>query len=107
MSPVLTPQDALEYMSQLSADVRAGAVLDASGELLAGDAALAGPARDLLAASDLPEIEVTVRDGVVFCARDAAHAVIVVCGTFVLSGLQRHDLRTVLADLSGEGEAAA
>ena len=107
MTPVLTPQDALEYLSQLSADVRCGAVLDSAGELLAGAEGCAAPARDLLAASDAAEIECTTRDGVVFAARSATHAVVVVCGNFALSGLQRHDLRTVLGDLAPGEEAAA
>jgi hypothetical protein len=106
MTPVLSPQDALDYLAQLSTDVRCGAVLDGSGELLAGAESCAAPARELLAASDAAEIEVTTRDGVVFAARSATHAVVVVCGTFALSGLQRHDLRTVLGDLAS-GEAAA
>jgi hypothetical protein len=106
MTPVLSPQDALDYLAQLSTDVRCGAVLDSRGELLAGAEGCAAPARDLLAASDAAEIEVTTREGIVFAARSATHALVVVCGTFALSGLQRHDLRTVLGDLA-PGEAAA
>jgi hypothetical protein len=37
----LTPQAALGWLGSLSVDIRAAAVLDASGALLAGDAALA------------------------------------------------------------------
>jgi hypothetical protein len=99
MAPLLTPSDALAYLDQLSADVRTGAVLDIDGELLAGDPALAGPGRELLGAPDR-EVEVTTREGRLYGARSDTHAVVVACGPFALSGLQRHDLRTVLADLA-------
>ena len=99
----MTPSDALEYLGQLSTDVRAAVVLaegDPARPLLAGREDLAAAARELLASTDAPEIEVSTAAGVVFAARSAAHAVVVACGAFALSGLQRHDLRTVLADLS-------
>ena len=110
MSPLLTPDDALEYLRQLSTDVRAGVILDESDParpLLAGAEQVAGPARELLAALDAPEVEVTTAGGIVFAARSATHAVVVACGTFALSGHQRHDLRVVLSDLAGEARAAA
>ena len=107
MTPVLTPDRALEYLRQLSADVRDGVVLATDGTLLAGEEAVAAPARELLAALPDPEVEVTTAGGVVFAARSARHAVVLACGTFALSGLQRHDLRTVLADLEEPAEAAA
>jgi hypothetical protein len=100
MATMLTPADALEYLAQLSTDVRAGAVLGAGGELLAGDPALLPAARDLLAACPAAEVEADTGDGVVLAARSHTHAVVVVCGPQVLEGLQRHDLRTVLADLA-------
>lgn len=99
MAPLLSPPDALEYLAQMSADVRGGVVLDAAGELLAGDDALAGAARDLLAATGAAEIEVTQAGGIVLAARSATHSVVVVCGEHALSGLHRHDLRGVLGDL--------
>jgi hypothetical protein len=101
MAPLLTPADALAYLDQLSADVRAGAVLAADGELLAGDPALAARGRELLSGAE-PELEVPTGEGTLYGARSGTHAVVVACGRFALSGLQRHDLRTVLADLSCE-----
>ena len=107
MAPVLTPPDALDYVTQLSADVREGVVLGADGALLAGEESMATAARELLAATDAAEVEVATPRGIVFAARSASHAVVVTCGTFALSGLQRHDLRTLLSDLAGgEREAA-
>lgn len=101
MTAALTPEIALAYLRELSADIRSGALLTAGGELLAGPAALAAPARALLAAAgDAAEIEVHTQDGIVFAARSAEHALVVVCGRYALPALARYDLRTVLADLA-------
>jgi hypothetical protein len=106
MAPALTPELALDYLRELSADVRAGAVLSADGRWLAGPEELAGPARRLLAAApDADEIEVATGDGIVFAARSARHALVLVCGRLALPSLHRYDLRLVLADLAGQ-EAA-
>jgi hypothetical protein len=105
MSPAstpLTPALALDYLRELSADIRAGVVLDPAGARLAGSEALAEPARELLgAAGDAREIHVTTADGNVFAARSERHALVVVCGRFALPSLVRYDLRLVLADLAG------
>jgi hypothetical protein len=103
MPPALTPARALEYLRELSADIRAGAVLDADGEVLAGADELGAPARDLLAAAgDARDVHVTTEDGAVFAARDEQHAIVLACGRLALPSLARYDLRMVLADLSGE-----
>ena len=102
MPPALTPARALEYLRELSADVRAGAVLDAGGELLAGAEELGEPARELLAAAgDARDVHVTTEEGAVFAARDDRHAIVLACGRLALPSLARYDLRMVLADLSG------
>jgi hypothetical protein len=105
MSPAatpLTPPLALDYLRELSADIRAGAVLDPSGALLAGPEELAEPARELLgAAGDAREIHVATADGNVFAARSERYTLVVVCGRFALPSLIRYDLRRVLADLAG------
>jgi hypothetical protein len=107
MSPALTPALAVDYLRELSADIRAGVVLAAAdGALLAGDDALADPARDLLAAAgDAADLHVTTGDGAVFAARDDRHAIVVACGRFALPSLARYDLRMVLSDLRGEAAA--
>jgi len=108
MTPALTPTLALEYLHELSADIEAGVVLGADGTLLAGADELAGPARDLVAAAgDATDVHVTTADAAVFAARDDRHAIVVACGRFALPSLARYDLRMVLADLGGTGEAAA
>jgi hypothetical protein len=100
-APTLTPQLALDYLRELSADIRAGVVLDPGGALLAGPEAMHQPARDLLNASgDAKELQVTTADGEVYAARSDSHAIAVVCGRFALPSLIRYDLRVVLADLT-------
>jgi hypothetical protein len=97
--PALTPPLALDYLRELSADIRAGVVLAPDGALLAGPDALAAPARDLLAAAgDAAEVHVSTADGAVYAARSDHHAVAVICGRFALPSLIRYDLRLVLAD---------
>jgi hypothetical protein len=101
-APALTPQLALDYLRELSADIRAGVVLDPKGALLAGPEAMAEPARDLLeAGGDARELQVTTADGAVYAARSERHAIAVVCGRFALPSLIRYDLRLVLGDLAG------
>jgi hypothetical protein len=111
MTPAFTPALALDYLHELSADIRAGVVLGTDGTLLAGAEELAEPARDLLAAADTAaDLHVTTAEGAVFAARDDRHAIVVACGRFALPSLARYDLRMVLADLAGArggGEAAA
>jgi hypothetical protein len=109
-APTLTPPLALDYLRELSADIRTGVVLDAKGTVLAGPEPLHEAARDLMAgAGDAQEIHVSTADGAVFAARSETHAVVVVCGRLALPSLIRYDLRLVLADLVGgpRPEAAA
>jgi hypothetical protein len=106
MTPALTPARALDYLRELSADIRAGAVLGADGALLAGSEGLAAPARDLIgAAGDASDVHVTTADGAVFVARNDRHAIVLACGRFALPSLARYDLRMVLADLRDEAAA--
>jgi hypothetical protein len=107
MTPALTPAHALDYLRELSADIRAGVVLAADGTLLAGSDELAAPARELLdAAGDAIDVHVTAGDGAVFAARDDHHAIVLACGRLALPSLARYDLRVVLADLRSGAEAA-
>jgi hypothetical protein len=108
MPPALTPALALEYVHELSADVRAGIVLDAAGDLLAGSPALADPARELLTAGDdAAELEAATADGVVCAVRTPGHTAVAICGRFAIAGVVRQDLRTALAALEGRAPAGA
>jgi hypothetical protein len=79
----LTPTGALGWLGSLSIDVRAAAVLDADGAVLAGDPALAG----------VPE------GADVVVARSERHAIVVRTGPRPLERLLRADLRTALEGL--------
>jgi hypothetical protein len=110
MPPALTPALALDYVRELSADVRAAVVLDADGQRLAGRAELAAPARALLdAGGDAEELEAAAAGGVVCAVRSRAHAAVAICGRFAIAGVVREDLRAALAAIEGRApdDAAA
>jgi hypothetical protein len=99
--PALTPERALAYLGELSTDIRAAVVLSAAGERLAGEEALAAPAKTILDAVDAPLAEVDSPRGSVVAARSEHHAMAVVVGRLALPALVRYDVRRVLADLEG------
>jgi len=100
--PALTPELAVDYLRELSADIRGAVVLTAAGEPLAGSAELTEAARRLLAAApEAAEIEVAAAGGAVHAARSDQHAVVAVCGRFALPALIRYDLKIVLGELAG------
>ncbi|MBA3421756.1 MAG: hypothetical protein H0U12_07675 [Thermoleophilaceae bacterium] len=112
MPSALTPELALRHLGELSSDLRASVLLDADGELAAGDPEdreLADDLRELLLellesadAADgeaVAEVEVTGPTGAVFVARARYFTLAVVTNRFALSSLIRYDLRRVLADL--------
>jgi hypothetical protein len=99
MTASLTPALALDFVTALSADIRAAVVLDAAGGHLAGPPALA------TAAAGLPpgdELEGETETGAVYAARDERHTIVVVTGPFALPRLTRHDLRAALSALGGQ-----
>ena len=81
----LSPRGALGWLQSLSVDVRAAAVLDADGAVLAGDPALARAGAG--AGAD------------VMVARSERHAIVVRTGPFTVKRLLEADLRAALADL--------
>ncbi len=106
-SGALTPDVAVDYLRDLSTDIRAAVVLGADGALLAGDAALAAPARRMLAACDAALLEVETARGSVVLARSATHALGVVVGRLALPALVRYDVRRVLGDLAPAARKAS
>jgi len=100
MGAVLTPGLALDCLCELSADLRAGIVLDRAGARVAGAARLARSAAAVLAAlGEAREGQAIRRDGAVFAARGDGSTIVVVCGPRALPALARHDLRLALRDL--------
>jgi len=105
---LLTPALALDYVRELSADVRAAVVLDAEGGLLAGPPRLAAPARALLiAAGAAAELEAVSAAGVVCAVRSPEHAAVAVCGRFAIAAIVRQDLRAAVAALAGRAPGCA
>lgn len=112
MTASLTPTLALDFITALSADIRAAVVLDASGAPLAGPDRLADAARALVRAredstvgGDTPpwgELFGEDAAGKVFVARDERHTIVVVTGPFALARVTRHDLETALSALGGQ-----
>lgn len=101
MTAALTPELALAQLAELSSDIRTGVVFDAAGELLAGDPALADPARRLLELADGSLAEVMTPRGCVVAVRGERRALVVTTSRHALPALVRYDVRMVLADLEG------
>ena len=101
MTGALTPEQAVDRLLEISADIRAGVVLGAGGRRLAGRRSLAGAARELLAATEAPEIEVGAGRGAVFASRSGDRAIVVVAERSALPALLLYDLRVVLNQMSG------
>jgi hypothetical protein len=87
--PALSPDAAIGWLRSMSVDVRAAAVLDAAGAVLAGDGALAGVAGGGASPS---------ADDVMV-ARSPAHTIVVRGGPCAIEGLLRADLHAALEAL--------
>ncbi|HEX6711913.1 MAG TPA: hypothetical protein VF066_00965 [Thermoleophilaceae bacterium] len=114
MSASLTPELALEYLGELSTDIKASVVVSADGRTAAasrpgepGDR-LRELTQQLLERADavdgevVTQVEVSTGDGAVYAVRDEQWTIGVVTGRFALSSLMFYDLRRVLGDLEGE-----
>ena len=112
--PALTPELALDYLDELSTDIRAALLLDADRRVVAGwrgdlerAERLREPLLELMERADAAagdsapaaQIEVTTPRGAVFCVRDDDWTLGVVAGRFALPSLMFYDLRHVLDDL--------
>ena len=105
--PALTPDLALDYLGELSTDIRAVLVLDGAGKV----AAVTGDDRDrgdrmrelatqlLDSASGGDQVEVVTTEGSVFAVRGESWTVAVVAGRQPLASLMFYDLRNVVRDL--------
>ncbi len=114
VSAALSPELALEYLAELSTDIKASVVMSADGRTAAasrpgepGDRMreltrqLFERARDA-DGQPVTQVEVSTGDGAVYAVRDDHWTVGVVTGRFALSSLMFYDLRRVLGDLEGE-----
>jgi predicted regulator of Ras-like GTPase activity (Roadblock/LC7/MglB family) len=114
VSASLTPELALQYLGELSTDIKASVVVSADGRAAAasrpgetGDR-LRELTQELFARADaadsqaVTQVEVSTGDGGVFAVRDERWTIGVVTGRFALSSLMFYDLRGVLSDLEGK-----
>lgn len=115
--PPLTPPLALEYLDELSTDIRAAVVLGAGGKLAASslEGERGEQLRELVLElieragdawggdGDIGQVEVGLTAGAVFAVRGGGWTVAVLTGRYALSSLMFYDLRSVVSDL---GEAA-
>jgi hypothetical protein len=102
---------ALALLGEMSADMRAGAVLTASGEVLASDgpaAAWGERVADVLAQADAAaddpaeHIHIATEAGELFLTRRDGLTVAAITERFALASLMSFDMRSVLGDLAGE-----
>lgn len=114
VSAALSPELALEYLAELSTDIKASVVVSTDGRTAA--ASRPGEPGDRMreltkklfedadTADDQPvtQVEVSTGDGAVYAVRDERWTIGVVTGRFALSSLMFYDLRRVLGDLEGK-----
>jgi hypothetical protein len=105
-------EQALAFLTELSPDIRAAAILGPGGEVLAeqGGEDWREPAADLLEAADraggrpVGQIHVGTGEGEVFGVRHGGLVALAVTERFTLASLMAFDLRAALRDL-GRGSA--
>ena len=109
--PALTPALALDYLGELSTDIRAAVVVDAKGDVAAatgGDSERGEKMRTLAlellegaaqTGDGIDQVEVVTAGGSVFAVRGDAWTVAVVAGRQPLASLMFYDLRNVVRDL--------
>lgn len=107
---------ALAFLTEMSPDLRGGAILDSAGSVLAarGDAGRWGEdAAALLGVADragdepVEQVHIATEQGEVFALRHRGLAAIAVTDRFALASLLFFDMRAALRDLAagGNGEA--
>lgn len=106
---------AVEYLEEVSNELRGCAIFSDDGEVLAasGDAEAWGEAgRELIAAADAAEGEpvshahVATGDGEAFCVREGGYVAVAVTDRFTLASLMIFDTRMVLQRLAEAGSGS-
>jgi hypothetical protein len=102
----------VEYLQEISPEMRGCAILAADGEVLAasGEAERWGEAgRDLITAADaaggepVAHAHVATGDGETFCVREGGLTAVAVAERFTLSSLMIFDMRNALRQLAASG----
>jgi len=106
---------AVEYLQEVSNELRGCAIFSDDGEVLAasGDFEAWGEAgRELIAAADAAEGEpvshahVATGDGEAFCVREGGYVAVAVTDRFTLASLMIFDTRIVLRQLAEAGSGS-
>jgi hypothetical protein len=114
--PAEAAEQALAFLTEMSVDVRGGAILGGGGEVLAasGDRdAWREAATALLAAADsadgrpVDQVHVGTGGGEVFAVREGGLTAVVVTDRFTLASLMAFDMRSALRDLGRGGASGA
>jgi hypothetical protein len=104
---------ALAYLTEMSPDLRGGAILAASGAILAAsdrperwreDAATLLEVADGAGGEPVEQAHIATEQGEVFAVRHAGLVAIAVTDRFALASLLFFDMRAVLRDLSQGGD---
>lgn len=110
---------ALAFLTEMSPDLRAAAILDADGTVLAAaadeerwreDAANLFRVADAADGEAVEQVHVATEQGEVFALRHAGLAAVAVTDRFALASLMLFDMRSALRDLArarGRGDDAA
>jgi predicted regulator of Ras-like GTPase activity (Roadblock/LC7/MglB family) len=109
-------EGALAYLSEMSPDLRGGAIVASDGEVLAasGDAArwredVAGlfAVADRAGGEPVEQVHIGTEQGEVFALRHAGLAAVAVTDRFALASLTFFDMRALLRDLAAGGDGRA
>jgi hypothetical protein len=112
-APSLPDADrAVEYLEEISPELRGCAILKEDGEVLAASGnpeAWGAAARELIAAADaaggepVAHAHVATGEGEAFCVREGAYVAVAVTERFTLASLMIFDLRNALRRLTAAG----
>ncbi len=104
---------ALAYLTEMSPDLRGGAILDAQGAVLAAagqpnrwreDVAALLEVADRTGDEPVEQIHIATEQGEVFALRHAGLTAVAVTERFALASLLFFDMRSVLRDLAAGGD---
>lgn len=104
---------ALAYLTEMSPDLRGGAILEAGGVVLAAsdrperwreDVAALLEVADGAGGEPIGQVHIATEQGEVFAVRQAGLTAVAVTDRFALSSLLFFDMRSVLRDLAQGGD---
>ena len=104
---------ALAYLTEMSPDLRGGAILDAGGAVLAAsgqperwgeDAATLLAVADKAGEEPIEQLHIATQQGEVFAVRHAGLVALAVTDRFALASLLFFDMRSILRDLATGGD---